>query len=268
MKKCMIGKTGSGLVARQAILMMVGLLGLSPVFALEVTAELDWARRVELSTPVKGVIEAIMVQPGQRVTEKEILLQLDQRGFKSQVEGLRAQVASFKAQLAEARREQERAKELYERTVLSDHELQVAKNSLIAADANYKKAQADLVQAELDLEYSSIHAPYDAVVVSRLAEVGQTVIPDLQPVTLFVLADAHRMLARGRVNASEIKQVSIGKVAFVKINNSEYEGRIINFGLESTMEAKTTDRPYLVTIEFPLESQAGLVGQTVTIKLP
>ena len=268
MKKSTNGKSGLGPIAWQAVLLVVSSLGLSPALALEVTAELDWAKRVELGTPVKGVIQAIMVQPGQRVAEKEILLQLDQRGFKSQVEGLQAQVAHFKAQLAEARREQERAVELYERTVLSDHELQVAKNSLIAAEANYQRGRADLVQAELDLEYSSIRAPYDAVVVSRQAEIGQTVIPDLQPVTLLVLADAHHMLAKGRVNASEITQVEIGKQAFVKIDNLEYEGRIINFGLDSAIEAKTKDRLYLVTVEFPLESQAGLVGQAVTIKLP
>jgi RND family efflux transporter MFP subunit len=268
MKKYMNTQSSVGTAAWQGMLTIVCLLGLSPAFALEVSAELDWAKRVELSTPVKGVIQTIMVQPGQRVAEKEILLQLDQRGFKSQVEGLKAQVAHFKAELAEARREQDRAMELYDRTVLSDHELQVAKNNLIAAEANYQKGRAALVQAELDLEYSSIRAPYDAVVLSRLAEVGQTVVPDLQPVSLLVLADAHHMLAKGRMKASEITQVSIGKEAFVEIDNREYKGHIINFGLEPTMEVKTTDRHYLVTVEFPVASQAALAGQSVIIKLP
>ena len=268
MKKYTNAKSGAGIITWRWLLIMVCLLGLPPALALELKAELDWARRVELGTPVKGVIQEIRVQAGQRVAEKEILLQLDQRGFKSRVAGLKAQVAHFKAQLAEARREQERAMELYDRTVLSDHELQVAKNNLIAAEAEYQKARADLVQAELDLEYSSIRAPYDAVIVSRQAEVGQIVVPDLQPVILFVLADAQHMLAKGRVSASEITQVSIGKQAVVKIDSEEYTGHIINFGLEPALGGKQADKRYFVNVEFPITSQASYVGQPVTINLP
>lgn len=267
MKKYMKAKTGVGISAWQGMLVIACLLALTPAFALEVKAELDWARLVELGTPVKGVVHQIMSQPGQRVTENDILLQLDQRGFKSRVVGLKAQVTHFKAELAEAGREHERAMELYDRTVLSDHELQVAKNNLIAAEARYQKGRAELVQAELDLEYSSIRAPYDAVVVSKLAEVGQTVVPNLQPVILFVLADAHHMLAKGRVTASEIAQVSIGKEAMVKMDDEEYKGRIINFGLESSIEDKNADRRYFVNVELPIPSQASYVGQSVTINL-
>jgi RND family efflux transporter MFP subunit len=268
MRKCTNAKTGMGIAAWQWLMMIVCLLGLPPALALDVKAELDWARRVELGTPVKGVIHEIRAQAGQRVVEKEILLQLDQRGFISRIAGLKAEVAHYKAELAEAGREQERAIELYDRTVLSDHELQVAKNNLIAAEARYQKGRADLVQAELELEYSSIRAPYDGVIVSRQAEVGQTVVPDLQPITLLVLADAHHMFAKGRVSASEITQVAIGKEAAVKINSEEYTGRIINFGLETSLEGKQADKRYFINVEFPIASQASYVGQSATISLP
>lgn len=268
MNKNMNAKRDATIITWQWLLTILCLLGLPPALALELKAELDWARQVELGTPVKGVIQEIRVQAGQRVAEKEVLLQLDQRGFKSRVAGLKAQVAHFKAELAEAGREQERAIELYDRTVLSDHELQVAKNNLIAAEARYQKARADLVQAELDLEYSTIRAPYDGVIVSRQAEVGQTVVPDLQPVILFVLADAHHMLAKGQVSTSEITQVSIDKRAVVKIDNKEYTGRIINFGLDTSSEGKNMDKRYFVNVEFPIPSQASYVGQPATIDLP
>jgi RND family efflux transporter MFP subunit len=268
MKKYINAKTVFTILKRQWILVLICMPGITPALALEVKAELNWARQVELGTPVKGVVQHIRAQPGQRIAENEILLQLDQRGFKSRVAGLKAQVAHFKAELAEARREQERAMELYDRTVLSDHELQVAKNNLIAAEARYQKGRTELVQAELDLEYSSIRAPYDAVVVSRLAEVGQTVVPDLQPVILYVVADAQHMLAKGRLTASEIAQVSLGKEAVVKFDSEEYRGRIINFGLEPSLEGKAADRRYFVNVEFPIQSQASYVGQAVTINLP
>jgi multidrug efflux system membrane fusion protein len=253
---------------RRGILMLACLLGAAPVLALELKAELDWARRAELGTPVKGVIQQINAEPGQHVAEGEVLLKLDQRGFKSRVTALQASVAHYTAELAEAEREQERAVELYDRTVLSDHELQVAKNNQVAARARYQEALNELEQAKLDLEYSELRAPYDAVIVSRQAEISQTVIPDLQPVVLFVLADAKHMHARGRANANEIAGLKIGKEAVVKINDKQYTGRIVNFGLLSTQPSEVANNRFFVNVEFPISSQTSLVGQPATIKLP
>lgn len=267
MKKLTKAKPYVEIDAWRWVLVIICLFGFAPVFALELKAELDWARRVELGTPVKGVVQQILAQPGQRVAKNEVMLQLDQRGFKSQVAGLKAQVAHFKAELAEAEREQERALELYDRTVLSDHELQVAKNNLIAAEARYKMGQAQLVQAQLELEYSSLRAPYDAVVISRFAEVGQTVVPDFQPVVLLVIADANRMLAKGRVAANDIAQIAIGKDAVVEIDGEAYKGRVINFGLQNSAKDNKTEQRYFVNIEFSIPSRAAYVGQSVTIKL-
>ena len=260
--------TGSTLFGRLWFVVVIGVVLTTPALALETSAELDWARRVELSTPVKGIIQNIMAQPGQRVAKNEVLLQLDQRGFISRTQGMKAQVTHLRAVLEEAEREQERAMELYDRTVLSDHELQVAKNNLIAAEAKYEKGRAKLVEAELELEYSSIRAPYDAVVISSLAEIGQTVVPDLQPMTLFVVADARHMFARGKLSAKEIAQVSIGQEAVVKFAGEKYKGRIINFGLASPDESKKSESLYFVNVEFPIQSQASFVGQSATIKLP
>lgn len=260
-------KADSTRYRRLWIIAVLGLVNM-PVLAFETRAEIDWARQVELSTPVKGVIQNIMAQAGQHVAENEILLQLDQRGFISQVKGLKAQVAHYKADLDEAKREQDRAMELYDRTVLSDHELQVAKNNFIAAQAKYQNGRAKLVQAELDLEYSSIRAPFDAVIISRQAEVGQTVVPDLQAVTLFIVADAQHMLAKGQLTAKEIAQISIGQEAVVKFAGKQYKGRIINFGLASSTEANNSENRYFVNVEFPIKSQASHIGQSATIDLP
>jgi hypothetical protein len=69
------------------------------------------------------------------------------------------------------------------------------------------------------------------------------------------------------VTASEITQVSIGKEAMIKIDSEEYKGRIINFGLEPSIESKNVDRRYFVNVELPIPSQASYVGQSVTIIL-
>lgn len=268
MKICIKANSDFIRFKRLWIFALLSIANTTPAFALDIKAEIDWARRVELGTPVKGVVQHIMAQPGQRIAKNEVLLQLDDRGFKSRVDGLKAQLAHFKAVLAEAEREQERALELYDRTVLSDHELQVAKNNLIAAEAQYEMCRTNLIQAELDLEYSSIRAPYDAVVVSRLAEVGQTVVPDLQAITLFIVADAQHMLARGRATAKDITQVSVGQEAMVKLDGKNYKGRIINFGLRSLPKGESTEKHYFINVQFPITSSASYIGQPAKISLP
>ena len=239
-----------------------------PVLALEFDAELDWARQAELGTPVRGVVQQVLAKPGQRVKQGEVLLQLDQRGFKSQVNGLKAQLEHLKAELAEARREQDRALELYDRTVLSDHELQVAKNNYVAAKAKYHKGQTDLTQAELDLEFSSVRAPFDAMVITRQAEVGQVVVPDLKPVVLFVVVDENHMHAKARLTSKQLTKVTIDQEAVVKIDNDSFYGRVINIRRDPAAGNQSGNKYFLINVEFPVQNQKLYSGQAAVIILP
>lgn len=237
----------------------------SSVLAFELEAELDWARQVKLGTPVRGVIEQVMVSPGQRVKQGEALLQLDQRGFEYRVAGLTAQLQHFKAELDEARREQERALELYDRTVLSDHELQVAKNKFIAAKSNYQKGKADLAQARLDLEYTVVRAPFDAVIIMRQAEAGQIVVPDLKPIVLLVVVDAKHMYANAKITPKQLPRVALEKEAMVKVKDATYKGRVVSLTQLSAPQDQVDNRNFLLKVEFPVENQKLYSGQTAKI---
>jgi multidrug efflux system membrane fusion protein len=239
-----------------------------PVLAFEFEAELDWARQVELGTPLRGVVQRVVAKPGQRVKQGELLLQLDQRGFKSRVAGLKAQLEHLKAELAEARREQKRSLELYDRTVLSDHELQVAKNNFIAAKAKYHKGQADLAQAELDLEYSSLRAPFDALIIARQAEVGQVVVPDLKPIILFVVADVNHMHAVANISSKQLADIMIDKEAVVKVKDETFQGRVISIGRISKTDGLSDNKNFLLKVEFPVRDLKLYSGQSAIISLP
>ncbi len=238
------------------------------VEAFELDAELDWSRRVELGTPVRGVVEQVMVQPGQQVKQGEILLKLDQRGFKYRIAGFKAQLKHLKAELEEAQREQDRALELYDRTVLSDHELQVAKNKFVSARANYQKGQVDLAQAELDLEYSAVRAPFDAVIIARQAEIGQIVVPDLKPMVLFIVADSKHMIAKARFGAKQLTKVDVDKKARVQVRDMNFEGRVIGITRSSNADDQPGERNLLLNVEFPVRNQKLYSGQAATVKIP
>lgn len=240
------------------------LLGSADVLAAEYPARLQWERRVELSTPVQGVISEVRAHAGQRVDAGDVLVQLDDRGFRADVAKATSRLKSMASIRKEARREKERAEELYDRTVLSDHELQVATNDAKQAEADYAAASAALVQAKLELEYSAVRAPFNALVINVSAEQGQTVINDLQPVTLVTVADADSMIARAELDESQVEALEVGQDATVRIGDRRHAGKIKSIGLEPVGSAGN----YPVMVNFKLDNARYRVGQTATIEVP
>lgn len=236
-------------------------------FAAELQATLDWARRVELSTPVSGTVTKVMVEPGARVGQGDTLLTLDPRPFQARVARARAELASAQETLAEARREVERAQELFDRQVMSTHELQLEKIALTEAQSAHQKAKSELELAQLELEYATVHAPYDAVVLQRRVEPGQTVVTRLQTTPLLVLAGAERMLARARVSAAQLAQFKPGSEVEVRVEGRAYRGTVGNLGLEPE---DTADGPrYGIEVQIPAAAGQDLrAGQPATLVLP
>jgi len=109
----------------------LSLLGINPAWA---------ADKVELTTRVSGVVESVLVKPGQRVKKGAVLLRLDKTILQARLEEAVAEHARAQADEADAKREQGRAQELYDRTVSSTSELE-------AAELRYTRAQAALSAA-------------------------------------------------------------------------------------------------------------------------
>ena len=255
------------LAKTQILLLATGLMMMPVVHALEIPATLHWSKRVELSTPVSGVIKAINIDVGQRVKKDTVLVSLDARGFRAAQDKARASVKHLKEDWLEAKRERDRAQELYDRTVLSDHDLQVAKNALISAKSAYETAKAELVQAELNLEYSSLRAPFDAIVLKRKAEVGQTVVSELKPEIMVVIAAARQMIARGYIAASYLNGEIHGQSATVNVDGLDYEGKVKHVGLEPIKQDKQGIQ-YEIEIVFTTGQRTLRAGQQAIIKLP
>ena len=235
--------------------------------AAEIEGRLDWARRVEMSTPVSGTVTQVMVEAGARVPKGEPLLMLDQRPFKARLSQAEAQLTSAKEALEEAKREAERAEELFERQVMSTHELQLEKIALTDAETAYQRASSELELAQLDLEYSTVRAPYPAIVLQRRVEPGQTVVTRLQTTPLLVLASAEQMLARTAVTVEQLTQLSPGSNVEVRVGGRSYQGTVGNHGLEP--EQADNGPRYQVEVRIPAAADSDLrAGQTATIVLP
>lgn len=250
------------------LLWCLGLAGIGTAHAESVEGVLQWVGRVELTTPVSGKISEVLVDVGARAPQGAPLLRLDARGFRARVQQAQSDVARARDDHEEAQRELERSQELFDRTVLSIHELQMVKIEANGAAATYKAAQAQLAQANLELEYSVVSAPFDALVLQRHAEPGQTVVTRLQTSPLLVVADAQRMQVQLPLTLARALQLHIGQHAMVRAGDVRYQGEIRRIGLEP-VNMQEQQPHYRVDVEFTVPAETNLrAGQPARVELP
>jgi HlyD family secretion protein len=101
-----------------------------------------------------------------------------------------------------------------------------AERTLTAAEATVRKAREDLKLAEIVLGYTVLRAPFDGVILTRQAEVGEVMQPGAPVVTL---ADLDHVWLRAYVNETDIGKVKFGQRATITTDaypHKTYEGRI------------------------------------------
>ena len=226
----------------------------------EVDAVLMWSERVELSTPVAGIVSKIFSETGKVAAKGEVLVQLDPRLYQAELKNKQAQLDHALSQQEEMKRELARQTDMYERTMLSEHELQVAKNNLAQASALYRKAQAELTEAKLNLEYSAVRAPFNAIVVKNNAVTGMVVNPEIRPNALVTVAEANRMVARGYVVASKINTFSLNQGATVSVAGVNYNGQVSMLAMEQDAQ-----KPGLYAVDVTFSGKDFRAGQLAKI---
>jgi RND family efflux transporter MFP subunit len=235
------------------------------VWAESFPATLQWSQRVELSPRVSGIVREVGVNAGDRVQKGRSLLTLDAAPYQARVAESRAAVARFAEETAEAQRDLVRTQELYDRTVISTSELDQARLRQARAKAQLDGAQARLARERQDLADSALRAPFEAVVVARLAEPGQHVAVGLQPQPLLVLAKAGEMAARFRVPADRIGSLRAGQAVSVLVGQQEFPAILKSPALEPV--ADKSGSVYEVEAVFAVK-ELMRAGMAATVRLP
>ena len=233
-------------------------------YAEEYRGTLLWSKRMSVSTPVSGVIEQVYVNVGDKVPANGKLLQLDDVVLQANLVSSRTASINRTEEYKEAKRELERMQELYNRTMLSEHELQVAKNNLVKARAIKEKAKANFTKAQNDLKFSTVRAPFDALILERMVQPGVVISAQLQPETLFIIADARHMLARILVSEKQLERVKQGKEAFVFVADTRYQGKVVAIGLEPA-PASSGNTGYPVDVELTVQDKLLRSGQQAKV---
>jgi len=148
-------------------------------------------RKAAVASKITGRLVALMVEEGSRVKEGQVIARLENEdaiAAKSQaeanVQAARANLEQARAELDEAGRHFERTRQLISKEYIARAEYDTAearylraRASVEAAQAALKASEAALQGASVTLEYALIRAPFDAVVLTKNADIGDIITP-------------------------------------------------------------------------------------------
>ncbi|MCE5336554.1 MAG: efflux RND transporter periplasmic adaptor subunit [Desulfobacteraceae bacterium] len=204
-------------------------------------------RKAAVASKGTGRIVYLGVQEGSRVKEGEILAKLDN-------DDLRAEKAQFEAQLNVARFELvrsetelstaetnfQRYKDLWATKAVSQVDFENARDryykgkaAVDSAKASTKAIQAQINREAVLIEYTVIRAPFDGVVLTKDADVGEVVAPfgsaTNAKAAVVTMADLGSLMVQADVAESFLNKVRADQPCEVQLDavpNTRFPGRV------------------------------------------
>lgn len=175
------------MIMTRAIALIIPLLA-QPALAEVLDCTIQPSLQVEVTSPVEGILEAVLVDPGERVVQGQELARLRAEVERASLAIARARAESRAALLsAEGRYDfyktrLERAQQLFDRKAASAEALERAQTEFIIAENDLETAKTDLTFAALEVKRAealvalkTVRSPFDGVVVRQRLDPGALV---------------------------------------------------------------------------------------------
>ncbi len=204
-------------------------------------------RKAAVASKVTGRLVSISVEEGSRVKKGEILARLENKDVLASRAQAEANVTAACYNLDQARAELHDARLNYTRNKELVRKGYVAQTDYDSAEARYRKAvavvagaeagikanEAALRATEVALGYTYIRAPFDAVVLTKDADVGDIVTPigaaaNVQAAVV-TIADMHSLQVEADVSESNIELIKPGQPCEIELDalpDSRFRGAV------------------------------------------
>ena len=179
-----------------------------------------------LSAEEGGRVSELRAEVGDRVRREQLLARLDNSMVAPQIASLQASLEESRANAAVAEADYRRAQAVAAIGALSAQEIERRGAASVAAQAKVKVVSAQLSEAQARYRRTEIRAPFDGIVLTRGAEVGQLASPGGAP--LFRVGRAGGIEMRGNVAERDLPRLAVGQPASVRVTGVEqaFPGKI------------------------------------------
>ncbi len=205
-------------------------------------------RQASIASKAIGRLEFIGVKVGDRVKEGQVIARLEHADMEALLQQAQAKVGVARAQLGvaipereEATLHLERVATLVAKSFVTQAEHDMASARLRRAMAAVRSAEAAVVAAEAErrnvtvqLENTNVRAPFDGIVVKKLAEIGEVVSPMSVTVrsggSVVSIVDPTSVVVDAEVSESMIHRVQQGQSAQIQLDavpDHRYQGDVM-----------------------------------------
>ena len=207
-----------------------------------------------LSAELSAKVLEVHADAGTSVKRGERLIELDPADFRLALSQADAQIGAAKAAATQADGRLARARELHGKHYVSDDELSDAVTRAEAAKADLRVRQAARAVAARQLEKATVLAPFDGVVVTRMAQVGNTVAAGTPLMRLIDLATPH---VEVRLQPEQAADLASADAITIELSGQSYPLAVVQVA-EATDPGSRTRMARLTFID--QAAQPGLSG--------
>lgn len=204
-------------------------------------------RKAAISSKATGTLEWLGVAEGSRVKEGDVIARIDDRDVLAQAQSAKAGVGVARANIEQNRAELQNSKveltrdrDLVAKGFISQSTLDAAQArydravaAVASADASLGVAVANAKNAELSVDYTKIRAPFDGVVLTRNANVGDLLTPFSSATdskgAVVTMADMSTLEVEADVSEASLDKVKVGQPAEIVLDaipDARFLGRI------------------------------------------
>ena len=202
------------------------------------TGTLEALNKINITPETGGKIARIYVEAGDRVAKGQLLAELETESIRLQLKQAEAGVSVAEASYADALRNKERMDRLIKESAVSEQQREKIQLAFDAASAQLEQARAGLNMAQYALNVSLMKAPFNGVVASKNAEVGDVINPMMGGFGggaggVLTLMDYSTIKLAVAISGEDIGRIRKGQEAVLRIGSlpgREFRGtvRVVN----------------------------------------
>ncbi len=210
---------------------------------------------VEVKSQASGEVLQVLVQTGQVVRAGELMVSIDPRIPKNNVDQAQSSLEVAQARLLNATSQKERSDALYKSQSITQTEYDQAILDFATARAGVVSARVNLQNAQITLDQTEVRAPSAGTIIQLNIERGQVISSPTSTVgggtVLLQMADLNLVQVSTLVDETDIGKIQPGLRASVTVDaypNTPFEGQVLKIEPLATTSQNVTMFPVLVRI--------------------
>ncbi len=210
---------------------------------------------VEVKSQASGLVLQMPVETGTNVQPGDLIVQIDTRDLKNQLDQAAADLRSSEASLEVAKAQKERSDELYRARIITAQENEQANLAYTQAQANVFRVRTSVNIAQQRLDEARVTAPVAGTVIAKTVALGQVIQSATSVMgggtTIVTMADLSRVQMRAFMNETDIGKISAGQDARVVVDafpDRTFRGMVEKVEPQAVIQQSVTMFPVIISL--------------------